>query len=103
MVQAWVYYGKTQVARLARWIGRDGDAATLEREAAALKVQFNTAFIHPTSGAVCDGRCATVNHTSIHASFYALAFGLIDALHAPGAVAYVQHRIAGVFLCTVTF
>ena len=94
VVQAWVYYGKTQVARLARWIGRDDDASTLEREAAALKVQFNTAFIHPTSGAVCDGRCATVNHTSIHASFYALAFGLVDALHAPGAVAYVQHRIA---------
>jgi hypothetical protein len=38
---------------------------------------FNKVMVS-SSGAVCDGMCATHNHTSIHSSFYALAFGLID-------------------------
>ena len=56
----------------------------LERKAAALKTAFNGAFI-ATNGAVCDGLCREVPHTAVHSTFYALAFGLVDAAHAPAA------------------
>ena len=36
VANAWVYYGTQQLARLARWIGRDADAKILEARAAAL-------------------------------------------------------------------
>lgn len=42
---------------------------------------------------VCDGLCADVNHTSVHSSFYALAFGLVSDENKAGVFAYVQQRI----------
>lgn len=93
VVQAWVYHGMTQVGKLARWIGDTSVAAMLDSRRAALKAAFNRQFVS-ASGAVCDGLCAEVNHTSIHASFYALAFGLIDTDHQGGTFEYIKQRIA---------
>lgn len=92
MVQAWVYYGTREVAKLARWIGRLDAAAELEVKAAAMKAAFNRLMISE-SGAVCDGLCAEVNHTSLHASFYTLAFGIVDDTHQQGVFDYLKHRI----------
>ena len=92
VANAWVYHGLVQVARLGRWLGRASEAAALERKAAVLKTAFNTAFI-AANGAVCDGLCREVAHTAVHSTFYALAFGLVDAAHAPAAWAYVKTRV----------
>lgn len=84
IVQAWVYYGLTEVAKLARWIGKLDTAAELDGKAVAMKSAFNRLMISAESGAVCDGLCVGgggANHTSLHASFYALAFGIVDAQH----------------------
>ena len=68
VVQAWVYYAMTQVAQMGRWIGKHDAARELDVKAAAMKKSFNRLMISD-SGAVCDGICTEVNHTSIHASF----------------------------------
>ncbi len=82
IVQAWVYYGLTEVAKLARWIGKLDTAAGLDAKAVAMKSAFNRLMISAESGAVCDGLCVGgTNHTSLHASFYALAFGIVDTQH----------------------
>ena len=63
----------------------------------------------PSMYAVCDGLCnpasknATqypdiqyANHTALHSSFYALAFGLLDggsAAMKQGVFEYIQHRL----------
>ena len=41
VVQAWVYYGTTQVARLAHWLGEHSEAERLEARAAAMQAAFN--------------------------------------------------------------
>ena len=92
VVQAWVYYGMKEVAKLARWIGRMNAATQLDARAVTMKAAFNQLMISE-SGAVCDGLCAEVNHTSLHASFYALAFDLVDAPHQQGVYDYLKHRI----------
>ena len=92
VVQAWVYYGMQQVARLARWIGRVDVADSLDAKAAAMKVAFNRLMVSDT-GAVCDGLCAEINHTSIHSSFYAMAFGLVNDSHRVATFSYIKSRI----------
>jgi hypothetical protein len=93
VVQAWVYHGMDQVARLARWIGKDAEAEALEAQMAAMKAAFNAQMVG-TAGAACDGLCVEVNHTSMHSTFYALAFGIVDEAHTPGAFEFLKSRLA---------
>ena len=92
IVQAWVYYGMREVARLARWLGELDTATRLEAKMAAMKEAFNRLMING-AGAVCDGLCSHVGHTSIHSSFYALGLGIIDEQHTQGAFDYIKSRI----------
>lgn len=96
VVQAWVYYGLRQVAQLCLWIGMQTDADDLNMKADKMKAAFNAKFflsINDKMDAVCDGICSDVNHTSVHSSFYALAFGLVDEAHLPAVFSYIMHRI----------
>ena len=95
VTQAWVYYGMTQLSRLATWMGKLDDARMLTEKAAAMKAAFNALFIDHKTGAVCDGMCAEVAHTSVHSSFYALAFGLVDSAggNADGVWNYIKRRV----------
>jgi alpha-L-rhamnosidase len=92
VVQAWVYYGLRQVARLGRWIGRSKSAAQLDATADVMKSAFNRLMVDAEQGVVCDGLCAETGHASLHASFYALAFDLVSASHRPRVFAYLKHR-----------
>ena len=92
VVQAWVYYAMTQVAQLGRWIGKLDVARELDVKAAAMKKRFNQLMIND-AGVVCDGICTEINHTSIHASFYALAFDIVDTPHQQKVFAYIKTRI----------
>lgn len=93
IVQAWVYYGMREVARLGRWIGRADAASKLDAAADAMKAAFNRLMIDKTSGAVCDGLCTDVPHASLHSSFYALAFGIVDEPHKLRVFDYLKQRI----------
>eukprot|EP00911_Craspedida_sp_UC1_P000593 UC1_evm1s452 len=49
VVQAWVYYGLTRIAQLARWLGRNDQAERLQGLADALKSAFNRLFLQATT------------------------------------------------------
>ena len=57
-----------------------------------MKKNFNRLMISE-GGVVCDGICTEVNHTSIHASFYALAFDIVDKPHQQKVFEYIKMRI----------
>ena len=85
------------MAKLGRWLGdRDAEVSMLETKAAAMKVAFNALMVDTETGAVCDGLCVDPRtaHSSIHSSFYSLAFGLVNAKHVPGTFAYIKRRLA---------
>ena len=114
VVQAWTYYAMREVAKLGRWAGRAETAAILDARADAMREAFQRKMVRkvgltPSMYAVCDGLCnpasknATqypdiqyANHTALHSSFYALAFGLLDggsAAMKQGVFEYIQHRL----------
>jgi hypothetical protein len=91
VVQAWAYYGMKQMSRLASWLGGSNaaDVKMLDAKAAALKAGFNRMFVDgarsgASAGAVCDGMCTEIKHKSVHSSFHALAFGLVEDDKIPG-------------------
>ncbi len=90
VVQAWCYSAMTAVASLATAVGRPDLALQLTTAATALKTGFNAAFFNGT--AICDGLCTDTPHTSVHSSFYALAFGLVSDENIPAVAAYVRYR-----------
>eukprot|EP00038_Savillea_parva_P011094 m.195046 g.195046 ORF g.195046 m.195046 type:complete len:1141 (-) comp19371_c0_seq1:207-3629(-) len=92
VANAWTYYGLRQVARLAGWLGQTDTVVDLETKASRLKASFNRLLVGP-HGAVCDGLCSNVSHTSVHSSFYALAFGLIDSDHTEMTWQYIKDRV----------
>lgn len=93
VTNAWVYYGLSQVAQSATWLGRHADAARLTEIASKLKAAFNRLLVDPGSGGVCDGLCANVSHQAVHSTFYALAFGVIDEQRLPAAWAHLVQRL----------
>lgn len=92
VVNAWVYYGITNLARLAEWIGRVDDMMRLQNIAKRMKKSFNTLLIND-NGVVCDGLCLKTPHTAVHASFYALAFDLIAEENIDSVWQYIVNRI----------
>mmetsp|Transcript_16065 Transcript_16065/g.34898 ORF Transcript_16065/g.34898 Transcript_16065/m.34898 type:complete len:416 (+) Transcript_16065:205-1452(+) len=92
VVNAWVYHGMVEVAQLARWLGAWDTVSRLDTIAAKLKSSFNSLLVSGT-GAVCDGLCNVISHTSVHSSFYALAFGLVEPKMANATWRYVKHRV----------
>ena len=115
VVQAWTHYALREVAKLGRWIGETKTADILDSRAEAMRSSFQHKMVRklgltPTMYAVCDGLCAPApsnatqykdipfsNHTALHSSFYALAFGLLDGPDAAaikqGVFEYIQHRL----------
>lgn len=93
VANAWAFYGHTQVARLAGWLGEHELQAQLSATAATLKAAFNKLMVDPQSGVVCDSLCSLHNHSSLHSSAYALAFGLVDVDTMPKTFAHVASSL----------
>lgn len=55
VVQAWVYYGVTQVAELARWVGNHTVATHLDATARAMRTAFNRRMVRGASPRHADG------------------------------------------------
>ena len=93
VVNAWAYQAMRSFAQLGRWLGRGADAARLDAAADALRAGFR-ALLFNGSTAVCDGRCASTPHTSVHSTFYALYAGLAagDDAWASALASYVRAR-----------
>lgn len=86
-----VHHGALRaMGRLAAATGHAADAARFTGLAERHAASFNRVFFDADTGAYLDGEGST--HRSLHASLFALAFGLVPDEHRPGVVAYVKSR-----------
>lgn len=68
-----------RMAVLAAAVGNEGDARLYQAHAKRLRGVFNETFFDTEAGLYRDG--AGVDHHSLHANFFPLAFGLVEGPH----------------------
>jgi hypothetical protein len=86
------YYRSLQLmAKIARVVGRPADADSYDATAARVYTNYNAAFWNNDSQSYADGVGTT--HSSAHANFFPLAFGLVPADRQPAVVGYLHSRI----------
>ena len=87
------YYRSLRVmARIADVIGRTNEAATFAANADRVYRVYNSTFWDPHSQSYVDGVGTT--HSSAHANFFPLTFGLVPADRQAAVVHFLHHRIA---------
>jgi hypothetical protein len=87
------YYRCLQImAGMATVIGLTNDAATYTASAAQTYATYNSTFWNSSSQSYVDGVGTT--HSSAHANFFPLAFGLVPASNQTAVVNYLHSRIA---------
>jgi hypothetical protein len=79
-----------QMAEMARAIGKDGDAAAFENRAKLARAAFQDQLFDEKAGIYRDG--IGTDHTSVHANFFPLAFGLIPADKRDGVIAWLKEK-----------
>ncbi|WP_419190073.1 family 78 glycoside hydrolase catalytic domain [Stieleria marina] len=79
-----------QMAMMARAIGKNQDADAFEDRAELAKAAFQKALFDEAAGIYRDGICT--DHSSIHANFFPLAFGLVPADEIAGVVAWLNEQ-----------
>jgi alpha-L-rhamnosidase len=85
------YYADLQVmAKLAMALGNVADANYYSQEAIRVRAAFRHAFFDPQTNLVLDGEGA--GHSSLHANFFALAFGLVPREKVVGVVSFIHSR-----------
>jgi alpha-L-rhamnosidase len=87
------YYRCLQImANIATVIGRTNDSATYTASAAQVYNSYNSTFWNSGSQSYVDGVGTT--HSSAHANFFPLAFGLVPANNQAAVVTWLHSRIA---------
>jgi hypothetical protein len=79
-----------QMADLARAIGRDEDAEAFEARAELALASFQDTLFDETAGIYRDG--VGTDHSSMHANFIPLAFGLVPDDKLAGVIAWLEQR-----------
>lgn len=90
VVNAFYYYDLTIMSRLATALGKPADTKNYTREAARVHAAYQHTFINPQTNLVVDGEGTT--HSSLHANFFALAFGLVPKTAQPSVIAFIHSR-----------
>ncbi len=83
------------MAEIAAAIGQDDDASVYNARAESLRAGINTHLYSAKNGRYDDGMNASGNltgHYSLHASAFALAFGVPEEAEVPRVAAYVASR-----------
>lgn len=78
------------MARIARVLSKEEDAELFEREAEKVEAAFNAVLLDPGTGLYVDGEGS--RHSSQHANFFPLAFGLVPKNRLRQVLAYVISR-----------
>jgi hypothetical protein len=78
------------MAVMARAIGNDSDAVAWEARRELAKTAFREKLFNDTAGIYRDG--VGTNHSSVHANFFPLAFGLVPSDKISGVVAWLSER-----------
>lgn len=89
---AFYYQSLKLMARIATVVGHPKDAQSYTAMAARAYSRYNTAFWDSDSQSYVDGVGTT--HSSAHANFFPLAFGLVPPDRRPAVIRYLHSRIA---------
>ena len=96
VVNVLTYRDLVDMAALAGALGHASDASTYSRQAAALKKAVNSRLYDSRTGSYRDGlqtkTAAPIAHHAIHASAFALAFGVVDPANQPRVVASIKAK-----------
>ena len=79
-----------QMAQIAKAIGKDEEAGAFQDRVELAKASFQEKLFDETAGIYRDG--VGTDHSSIHANFFPLAFGLIPHDKVPGVVSWLKDR-----------
>jgi alpha-L-rhamnosidase len=90
VVNAFHYRTLVQMAEMAAAIGRDDDSAEMSREAQRVKKAFNAQLFETSRGLYVDGE--GVDHASLHANMFPLAFGLVPDDRKPSVIEFIKSR-----------
>ncbi|MFT4083026.1 MAG: family 78 glycoside hydrolase catalytic domain [Nocardioides sp.] len=98
VVNSLTYRALQDMSEMARAIGEDGDATTYADQATTMRTAINSYLYDSDTGAYDDGMTADhtlSGHESVHASAFALAFGVPTAETASKVADYVASRGLG--------
>ncbi|WP_146403643.1 family 78 glycoside hydrolase catalytic domain [Planctomycetes bacterium CA13] len=79
-----------QMAEMARAIGKNEEADAFESRVELAKASFQRTLFDETSGIYRDG--VGTDHSSIHANFFPLAFGLVPDDKLAGVISWLKER-----------
>jgi hypothetical protein len=102
VVNAFCYIALVRVGQIAEVLGKPDEAAALRAQAAGLAARIEQQLVDPATGLFVDGLGS--KHSSAHATFFPMAFGLVPAARRAPALAHLKARIAarqGGFPCSV--
>jgi hypothetical protein len=90
VVNAFHYRSLRMMADIAGALGKGGEREEMLEQARKVRASFNRKLFDPKRGVYVDGE--GVEHASLHANMYPLAFGLVPAEHVEGVVRHVESR-----------
>lgn len=90
VVNAFYYADLKTLAKLAQALNNQTDADYYKKEATKVRTAFQHTFFDPKTNLVLDGE--GVKHSSLHANFFALAFGLVPKEKIAPVVAFIHSR-----------
>lgn len=95
VINAITYRTLVDMSEMAAAIGKDDEAASYADQAAALRDAINAKFYDPATGSYDDGANSSgvlTGHRSVHASAFALAFGVPADEEKAAVASYVKSR-----------
>ena len=90
VVNAFYYYDLTIMSKLAKALGNQTDVDYYGREAVRIKSAYQQAFIDKKTKLIKDGE--STDHSSLHANFFALAFGLVPKENEPAVLEFIHSK-----------
>ncbi len=90
VINAFYYRTLILMNQIAETLGKKEDAAFYLAKSKELYQSYQTMFRDTKTGLIKDGD--TTNHSSLHANFFALAFGLIPKENIPGVIKFIKTR-----------
>ncbi len=90
VVNAYYYQSLLLMKEFARILGNKEDQVRYDRKAKEVFDVYNEVFVDPVSGLIKDGD--TTSHSSFHANFFALCFGLVRDQNKPAVKAFITSK-----------
>lgn len=90
VVNAFYYRGLVIMSRVAEAVGKQADAQRFSQEAEQVNRAYQQVFFRADAGIYRDGEGS--EHSSLHANYFPLTFGLVPEAHVESVLAYIQSK-----------